>query len=197
MESFSFLLAPISVGVVLVGALVAVLLVRRWPRRAEVSPEERDEMARAPMSPSQKAAWCGLIIGIATLLTITVILADKGAAEYWENDDLRTLVVAIFIGGVIAHPLVPLLFRLGAVQSGFGDERERSIESRGPLVQPPAILLTLAAWTVTLMFRFREAGAVPMVYLYLMFGSVILVMMITHSFGILLGHWIGQRYGKS
>ena len=36
-----------------------------------------------------------------------------------------------------------------------------------------------------------------MVYLYLIFGSVILVMMITQSLGILLGHWIGQRYGKS
>jgi len=197
MEFSSFLQAPVLVAVVLVGVLAVILLVRAWPRRAELSPEERDEMARAPMSLSQKGAWCGLLIAFATLLAIAAILASKGAVEYWENDDLRSLVVAIFIGGLIAHSVLPHLFRLRADQSGSIDERERSIESRGPIEQPPAILITLAAWNLMLALRYHDEGAVPMVYLYLIFGSVILVMMITQSFGILLGHWIGQRYGKS
>jgi hypothetical protein len=42
--------------------------------------------------------------------------------------------------------------------------------------------------------RFHEQGVVPIVYLNLMFGSVILVTMNAQSVGILLGHWIGGRY---
>ena len=125
-----------------------------------------------------------------------MILVDKGAAEYWEHDDLRMLVVAIFLGGIIAHPLASYLFQLRAELSGSVDEREAAIQSRAPTIQPPAILLTLAAWLLTLVRRYHDEGAVPMVYLYLIFGSVILVMMITKSLGVLLGHWYGQRYGK-
>jgi hypothetical protein len=77
------------------------------------------------------------------------------------------------------------------------DEREDAIVSRASIVQPPAILITLAAWLITLTQRYHEQGAVPVVYLYLMFGSVILVLMISQSVGVLLGHRIGGRHGQS
>ena len=64
MEFASFLQVPVLVALILVGVLGAIVLVRVWPRRAERSPEELDEMAGAPMSPSQKGAWCGLVIGV-------------------------------------------------------------------------------------------------------------------------------------
>lgn len=192
----SLLQAPLLIAVVLLGLLSVVLLARVWSRRADPSPEEREEMACAPVSPSQKGAWWGLLIGVATLSAIGAILATTGAAEYWENDDLRLVVVSIFVGGIIAHPLASNLFRVKAELNESSDEREEAIESRAPIVQPPAILLTLAAWNLMLARRYHDEGAVPMVYLYLIFGSVILVMMITQSLGVLLGHWIGQRYGK-
>ncbi|MCP5115914.1 MAG: hypothetical protein GY953_34230 [bacterium] len=188
--------SPILVTLVLVGVLGVIVLVRVWPRRAATSPEEREEMARAPMSPSQKGAWCGLFVGVATLAVTAGILVDKGAAEYWENDDLRMMVVAIFVAGIVAHPLASYAFQIKAELSGSVDEREVAIQSRAPMVQPPAILVTLAAWNLMLARWYHDEGAVPMVYLYLIFGSVILVMLITQSFGVLLGHWIGQRYGK-
>ena len=197
MQFSSFLQAPLLVFVILLAVLAVILVARAWPRKVELSPEEREEMARAPMSPSQKGAWCGLLIGVATLGAITAILAGKGAAAYWENDDLRLLVVAIFVAGIIAHPLLSNLFRIKAELSGTTDEREGAIESRAPVMQPPAVLLTLAAWNLMLIRRYHDEGTIPMVYLYLIFGSVILVMMITQSLGILLGHWVGRRYGKS
>lgn len=188
---------PVLGAVIVLGVLGVILLARIWPRRVELSAEEQEEMARAPMSPSQKGAWWGLLIGVMTLVVLTAILVNKGAAEYWENDGLRSLVVAIFIGGIVAHPLLSHLFRLRAVLHRSSDEREEAIVSRASIVQPPAILLTLAAWNLTLTHRYHDEGAIPVVYLYLMFGSVILVMMIAQSLGVLLGHWIGGRYGKS
>jgi len=188
---------PLLGTVVVLGIVAAVVLVRVWPRRGPVSAEEREEMANAPMSPSQKGAWCGLLIGVVTFATITAILVTKGAAEYWENDDLRLTVVAIFIGGIVAHPIVSNLFRITSFLKEHVDEREDAIVSRASIVQPPAILITLAAWLITLTQRYHEQGAVPVVYLYLMFGSVILVLMISQSVGVLLGHRIGGRHGQS
>jgi hypothetical protein len=188
---------PLLGTVVVLGIVAAVVLVRVWPRRGLVSAEEREEMANAPMSPSQKGAWCGLLIGVVTFATIAALLVTKGAAEYWENDDLRLTVVAIFIGGIVAHPIVSNLFRITSFLKEHVDEREDAIVSRASIVQPPAILITLAAWLITLTQRYHEQGAVPVVYLYLMFGSVILVLMISQSVGVLLGHWIGGRHGQS
>jgi hypothetical protein len=188
---------PLLGTVVVLGIVAAVVLVRVWPRRGPVSAEEREEMANAPMSPSQKGAWCGLLIGVVTFATITALLVTKGAAEYWENDDLRLTVVAIFIGGIVAHPIVSNLFRITSFLKEHVDEREDAIVSRASIVQPPAILITLAAWLITLTQRYHEQGAVPVVYLYLMFGSVILVLMISQSVGVLLGHRIGGRHGES
>lgn len=188
---------PIFGTVVMLGVVGVVLLVRAWPRRGPISAEEREEMANAPMSPSQKGAWWGLLIGVVTLAVITAILVTKGAAEYWENDDLRLLVVAIFIGGIVAHPVVSNLFHLKSVWQERVDEREGAIVSRASIVQPPAILITLAVWLITLTERYHEQGAVPVVYLYLMFGSIILVTMIGQSVGVLVGHWLGGRHGQS
>jgi hypothetical protein len=197
MEFASFWQVPILGTVVVLGVVAVVLLIRVWPRRGPVSADEREEMANAPLSPSQKGALWGLLIGLGTLATITAILITKGAAEYWENDDLRLLVVAIFIGGIVAHPLVSNLCHIKSVLKGRVDEREGAIVSRSSIVQPPAILLTLAVWLLILTKRYHEQGAVPVVYLYLMFGSIILVMMTAQSVGVLLGHWIGSRHGRS
>ena len=56
---------------------------------------------------------------------------------------------------------------------------------------------TLAAWMISLTEHFREQGAVPVVYLYLIFGSVILMNIISQAIGILLGYWMVARRAES
>ena len=68
--------------------------------------------------------------------------------------------------------------------------------ARAPVAQTALIVLGLAGWMVTLAQRFHDEGAVPMVYMYLIFGSVILLMLIGQSLGILLGYWLGMRSGE-
>ena len=196
-ELSSMLSVPVLVAVVVLAVVGTVFLVRSWPSRAEVSPEEREEMASTPMAPLQKRAWWSLLIGAVTLGVISAILISEGAAAYWEDDNLRLTVVAIFLGGLVAYVSVLLIpLHKGRTEGGL-DERDRAILSRAPHVQSGIMLVTLAAWLVALPKMFHEEGAVPVVYLYLMFGSVVIVTIIGQSLGILLGYWMESRHGQS
>jgi hypothetical protein len=172
------------------GIVGLVLIYRAWPRPG-LTPAERSEMAAAPMPPLKKRAWSGLVIGMLTLAVVWALVASRGAAVYWSDDQFRLTVMLIFIAGLVAHALVTGLLVNRDRRAGLLDERDRSIQARAPVVQSTAVLLTLAAWTVWAGERFHDQGAVPMVYLYLLFGLVILVMMIAQSLGVLLFYWLG------
>ncbi len=194
--ALSSLLAPI-LGVTLIGLAVgAVLLLRSLPR-GPLSPEERGELAKAPIPRLQRRAWWGLAISGLTLVAVTSILFSQGAAAYWENDDLRLLVLGIFLGGLFAYVAVVLVALAKDESDKRLDERDQLILRRAATTQVTMMILTLAAWLVVLPKMFHEQGAVPVVYLYLMFGSVILVALLGQSLGILIGYWIGGRFGQS
>ena len=191
----SILSVPI-LAAVLAGMLVAVIaVVRAIPPRPELSPEERAEMANAPMSLLAKRAWLGLAISTVTLVVIAVILFTKGAAAYWDNDDLRSLVVGIFLVGMLGYVFaVPVVLAFDE-ERGRLDERDASILRRAATVQWATVILTLAAWLTALPKMFHSEGAVPVVYLYLMFGSVLLVSLFGQALGILIGNWWAVRRG--
>ena len=148
-------------------------------------------MASAPMPALQKRAWLGLLISGGTFLIIFAIIYTQGAMAYWEDDDLRMRVVFIFIGGMLAYTLFPLVGMAKAELTGGIDERDQKVLARSSMAQSAGILLALAAWNVYLTQTFHDEGAVPMVYLYLIFGTVILVNFVSQSLGILVGYWLG------
>jgi hypothetical protein len=187
----------VLLGTVVALAIVAgVLLVRTMPRRGEVSREERNELATAPMPALQKRAVWGLLVSVATLAITTGIVSRYGAAEYWDNDSLRLTVMAIFIGGLFAYVLILLIAVAKQKSEGSLDERDRLILSQASGAQSAMVLLTLVAWVIYLAEKFRDAGAVPVVYLYLIFGCVVIVNIIGQAVGILLGYWRLARYGQ-
>jgi len=188
-------LVPI-LGVVVLMAVVAIaVMIRSWPPRPDVTREERAEMASAPMPRLQISAWWGIGISFATIATIATILVNRGAAAYWENDGLRMLVVMIFLGGLFAYVGVVLDALAREELEGDLDERDQIILRRAPTAQFAAVLVTVAAWVATLPKMFHDEGAVPVVYLYLMFGSVVIISMWAQSMGILVGYWISARRG--
>ncbi len=182
-------------AVVALGAVAVALLVRSWPKRDELSADERAEMAATPMPALQKRAWWGLAVTLATLAIITVILMNQGAAAYWEDDSLRLTVVGIFMAGLFGY-VVTLLAPLIRANRHKLDERDRMVLSRAGAVQSGLVLIALAGWLITLTERFREQGAIPVVYLYLLFGSIVLINLIGQSLGILLGYLIGSANGE-
>ncbi|MGD8330340.1 MAG: hypothetical protein PVJ49_12980 [Acidobacteriota bacterium] len=187
---FNYWLATGVLGIAGLAIAGLVLLVRSWPASPQLSAEERADMAGAPMPPLQKRAWVGLSIAVITTAVVTYLVASNGAAEYWVNDQLRLTVMMIFIGGLIAWAIVPATLMLGEGERKNVDERDRAILARAPMFQQVAILLALAAWLISLTQRFHDEGAVPVVYLYLLFGSIILVNMMAQSLGVLLGYWL-------
>ena len=152
-------------------------------------------MAATPMAPLQKRAWWGLAVTLATLAIITVILMNQGAAAYWEDDSLRLTVVGIFMAGLFGY-VVTFLAPLIRGNRHKLDERDRMVLSRAGAVQSGLVLIALAGWLITLTERFREQGAIPVVYLYLLFGSIVLINLIGQSLGILLGYLIGSANGE-
>lgn len=188
---------PLLGTVILLAVVGVMLLMRAASGRKPLSGEERDEMASSPMPPLQKRAWLGLLISVATFLVIAMILFDRGAAEYWDNDSLRLTVVGIFIGGMVIYTGVFLASLVKMEREGRVDERDRAILARAPNAQSIAVILSLAAWLIYLAEKFHDQGTVPVVYLYLIFGSSILVTLIGQSLGVLLGYWVVARYGQS
>ena len=144
----------------------------------------------------QKRAWWSLLIGVVTGGTITLLLATNGAVAYWEHDSFRLTVTGIFIGGLVLHAIVLSSSVMRSKRSGTLDERDRQILNHAPNAQSAAVLLALAAWMICLTERFHDQGAVPVVYLYWIFGSVILVNIFAQAIGILLGYWLVARRGE-
>jgi len=189
-------MVPMLGGVVLLALVAVVLLVRSWPRKPRLSPEELADIAETPMPTLQKRAWLALSIGIGALAIITAILSSKGATSYWVDDDLRLVILGIFMVGLLGSFGVTNLQLMRLRGRKQLDERDRAVLARAPTAQMTLVVLGVAAWVIGLTQHFHDEGTVPVVYLYLMFGSVILLMMIGQSLGILLGYWFGVRNGE-
>jgi hypothetical protein len=181
-------IAPMLASIVLLGATAGILLTRHRPKKSDLSPEEHAELASAPATALERRAWIGLGIGLGSLGTIAAILMTQGAVASWESDGLRLAVLGIFTAGLAGSALSTSLLALPGQSRPRLDERDRAVLARAAMAQSILMILGLAAWTIALSERFRDEGAVPVLYLNLIFGSIVLLMMIGQAAGILLGY---------
>lgn len=186
-------MVPLLASVLGLGIVAVVLLIRTWPEKPELSAEERAEMKDAPMPALQRRAWWGLAIGLGSFLLAAYLLTTRGVMTYWEDDGFRMTVLVVFLAGLLGSVGVTNLPLLRLRALGDLDERDRAVLARAPIAQMALGLLGLAAWLVALGQKFHAEGAVPMVYLYILFGSIVLLTMIGQSIGIILGYHFGAR----
>jgi uncharacterized membrane protein YbhN (UPF0104 family) len=189
--------ATILVIVVLLAAVPIYALFRIWRGRPRLTDQERTEAAASPLTRLQRNAWLGVAVGVAALGTIAVLINTYGVAEYWNNDSLRLVIVGIFIGALVVCALLLSASTSARNKSSRFDERDRQVLSQAGNYQIAFVLVSLATWLIMLGERFHAEGAVPMVYLYLMFGSIVMISFIGQAAGILLGYWLGERFGKA
>ncbi|MDH3819902.1 MAG: hypothetical protein OEU59_02170 [Gammaproteobacteria bacterium] len=188
--------AAILVIVVLLAAIPIYALFRIWRGRPRLSDEERSEAAASPLTRLQRNAWLGVAVGVAALGTIAVLITIYGVAEYWNNDSFRLAILGLFIGALVVCAVLLSASAAARKKTSRFDERDRLVLAQAGTYQIGFVLISLAIWLVALGERFHAEGAVPMVYLYLMFGSIVMISFIGQAAGILLGYWFGERFGQ-
>lgn len=145
------------------------------------------------MAPLQKRALYGLIFGIVWVITIVVIfILMGGAAAYDEDVTFRSIIMGLWIGGLVAYLI---LFETVRNKPGKVDERDRLVITQAGTTQWWSVIVALVIWVISLSEIYHEQGQVPVIFLYLIFISVLIVSMIAQCLGILIGYWRINRNG--
>ena len=144
------------------------------------------------MAPLQKRAWYGLVIGLVFAVALLAVFIIKGGISTFNEDiGFRVIIDALWVGGLVANLIV---VNLALRKRGIVDERDRLIMDRAPRVQWLAVVFSLVAWTIALTEVYWDQGQIPVIFLYLIFMSVLIVSTLAQSLGILIGYW---RMGRN
>ena len=137
------------------------------------------------MAPLQRRAFYGLLMGFIWIVAIVVVFILKGGVSAFNEDQgFRLIIDGLWIGGLVAYLI---LFETVLNRPGRVDERDRLILDKAPRFQWLAVIFSLVAWIVALSESYHDKG-VPVVFLYLIFMSVLIVSMIGQAIGILIGY---------
>ncbi len=139
------------------------------------------------MAPLQRRAFYGLLIGFVWIVAIVVVfILEGGISAFNEDQGFRLIIDGLWIGGLIVYWI---LFETILRRPGHADERDKLILGKAPRFQWLAVIFSLVAWVIALSESYHDEGQVPVVFLYLIFMSVLIVSMIGQAIGILIGYW--------
>ena len=105
---------------------------------------------------------------------------------------------ALFIGWLIVYAVLMasiLRFRRSGKGTVAIDERDRAILHRAALIQLWAVIFMLLVWAIGLTEVYWDKAAVPIMYMYIIFFSSLVVSTIAQSLGIIIGYWRMDRHG--
>jgi hypothetical protein len=137
------------------------------------------------MAPLQRRAFYGLLIGFVWIVAIIVVFILKGGVSAFNEDQgFRLIIDGLWIGGLVVYLI---LFETILRRPGYVDERDKLILDKAPRFQWLAVIFSLVAWVIALSESYHDEG-VPVVFLYLIFMSVLIVSMIGQAIGILIGY---------
>ena len=145
------------------------------------------------MAPLQKRALYSLAIGLILAIALIGVFIAKGDVTTFDEDQgFRLIVYALWIGVPLAYLIV---VNITLRKPGQIDERDRLIMGRAPRIQWLAVIFSLAAWVIVLTELYRDQGQIPVIFLTLIFISVLIVSTLAQSIGILIGYWRMDRNG--
>ena len=142
------------------------------------------------MTPLQKRAWLGLIIGAVISAAILAILIINGATSFYDDNEMRWTVTGLIIGMLAgwAVILAPAVSRGKGRAKALYDERDEAVIRRASTVQLWGIIGSLIVWAIALTEVYWEEGAIPIVFPYLIFWSILIVNTLAQAIGILIGY---------
>jgi hypothetical protein len=137
----------------------------------------------------QRLARRYLWLGVGPVALAAAIVVWVSPQTFYERDAVRIVVTLLLVLGLFV--LAGFAIQAGAWsrrRAGPLDERDREILEKAPRVEGGPMLVTLALWVVGLQQTFWSAGAVPLVYLYLIFWSLLMVKALALPIGVLIGY---------
>lgn len=145
------------------------------------------------MAPLQKRALYSLVIGLVFTIAIIIVFIVKGGIDTFNEDqEYRIIVDVLWIGALLASLLMTgVTFR----KPGQLDERDKLIMVRAQRTQLLAVIFSLAAWVISLPEIYHAEGQIPVAFIYLIYMSILLVMALSQSIGVLIGYWRMNRNG--
>lgn len=130
-------------------------------------------------------------LAICAMLTCAAagIVGVKGAQVFSDDDGVRLTVTGLLLGSVgVFAVYLGWVARWRVRDESPLDERDVAILAAAPAGQAPAMLVTLAAWTVALGMTYHDTHLVPSVFLYLMFWSCLMVSVLALLAGVVTGY---------
>ena len=141
------------------------------------------------MAPLQKRAWLGLAIGVTVSAAILAILIVKGATAFYDDNVTRWLLTGLIIGMLAVWAIILAPFSSGRGRTrALYDERDEAVLRRASGAQLWGIIGTLVVWAIALTETYWDQGAIPIVFPYLIFWSVLMVQTLAQAIGILIGY---------
>jgi hypothetical protein len=139
------------------------------------------------MAPLQKRALLSFLIGFAFTIALVVVLLLEGDVNAFNSDEtLRWITYAALIGVPLTYLILIDITLRKPTQL---DERDRLIILKSGRVQWLAVIFTMVAWTVSLTEIYHDQGQIPIVFVSLVFFSILIISILAQSLGILIGYW--------
>jgi hypothetical protein len=141
------------------------------------------------MTPLQKRAWFGLAIGVVMVAAILAVFIVKGVKAYDEDKGMRLIVMGLFVGGLALYALTFSFTRRKSGQAGvLRDERDEVIVRKAVNVQLWSVIISLVVWMIVLSEIYWDLGQMPVIFLFLIAMSSLIVNMLAQAIGILIGY---------
>jgi len=180
-------MSPMLWGIAALITALAAAAAATWifTRRAPGPALDEDLPATPLQRLARRSLGLGLALGAAAAALVVALGPERLFAETPFRLGFTALVLAVL--GVLAF-LSVRAWTWARREDGTLDERDRGILGSAHSVQAAAMLVTLAAWMIGLQETYREAGAIPVAWLMLVFWSCVVANVLALPLGILLGY---------
>jgi hypothetical protein len=137
----------------------------------------------------ERTARLALGLGLIFVLAAGALVVWTGAETFYRQESVRIPVTVLLVVALVVFSMFAMRAASWARQpDGPLDERDRAILEHAPAIEGLPMIITLALWVVGLQQTFWGQGAVPLVYLYLVFWSMLLVKAMALPVGVLVGY---------
>jgi hypothetical protein len=146
------------------------------------------------MTRHQKRAWCDLALSIVWSVTLLPMFIIRGN-DAFHDPGVTRLTLFILIAGGLAFWGVSYLTRPKPGEQVETDERDRLIMSKASKYQHAGVYLNVCLWAIWLWTSYEDEGQVPVMFMWLILLSTMLVSALFRSAGILISYWLAKWGG--